>query len=73
MAELYQPIDSRPFIFKSFNYYYMWVVYNYKTREIHFEGTPEQCVEYINNIPGAWNNPVDMMPKKYFNECALPK
>lgn len=50
----------------------MWVVYNYKTREIHFEGTPEDCVKYIDNIDGGWNNPVDMMPKKYFDQCALP-
>lgn len=57
---------------KSFNYNYMWVVYNYKTREIHFEGTPKECIEYIDNIPGSWNNPVDMIPKKYYNECALP-
>jgi hypothetical protein len=51
----------------------MWIVYNLKTYEKHFEGTPDECLAYIDNIPGKWDNPIDVCSKSLYDKLYAPK
>lgn len=51
----------------------MTVVYNLYTYEKRFEGTIDECLKFIDGLPGGWSNPVDVVSKALYDQLYLQK
>lgn len=49
----------------------MWIVYNFCTNDLYFIGTIDQCLAFIDQLPGQWENPVDMKPQKNYVKSTI--